>query len=135
LHNYTFHKTDTGYELVGFPDMVKVLAISEADAGGLIDLALHDVDLQRARAYLYAMATPQWTDPIVREGLWHSAVVRFMKCYGEGVRSRLDHRVIHAEAGARGAFAYTDSLRDNHVAHDVNSFAQVRTAAVLNKRG
>lgn len=133
MHNYRFKHVNGGLEIEGFPDAASVLALLDAQAAPILDLALHNADLQRAAAYLDAMES--LTDPIAREGLWHAAVVRFMKCYASGVRTRLNDRAIHSSPGARAAFEYTDSLRDKHIAHDVNSFVQVLPAAILNVPG
>ena len=72
----------------------------------------------------------------LREGLWHSAIVHFMKCFGGSVsRARLNPESVYKDhTGALEVFKYFKALRDKHLVHDENSYAQCLTGAVLNRR-
>ncbi len=71
----------------------------------------------------------------LRQGLWHSAIVHFMKCFGcSKSRVRLDpENVYEGETGAMEVFNYFKALRDKHLVHDDNSYAQCLPGAILNK--
>ena len=72
---------------------------------------------------------------IVVLALWRTAVVNFAKCFGESkARFSLDARQVykgeHPEALA--AFQFFMDLRNKHIVHDENSYAQAIPVAVLN---
>jgi len=55
-----------------------------------------------------------------------SALVSYMRCFGQGKRERLDPRVIWKEGdSARDAHQYFKDVRDKFVAHSVNDFEDV----------
>ena len=67
--------------------------------------------------------------------VWHSAIVHFMKCFGHSdSRVKLDpESVYEGETGAMEVFRYFKALRDKHLVHDENSYAQCLPGAILNK--
>lgn len=134
MEHYAISKTEAGLQLEGFPDAVKAVKINGPDAKRLADLSLHREDLEFADACLNAInQTPE--NPIVaREALWRSAIVHFMKCFGTGARFQLSAEEIYKgePKEALMAFEYFKGLRNKHVVHDVNSYAQSIPGAVLN---
>jgi hypothetical protein len=79
--------------------------------------------------------TPQEAST-VRSALWRSAVIHFIKCFGES-RARFQLSAERIFAGrppeAMVAFQFFRDLRNKHLVHDENSYAQSIAAAVLNK--
>lgn len=126
-------KTEAGFHIEGFPDAVKVIKIGGPKAKRLADLALHRQDLEFALSCLEGVNQVQET--MLREGLYHSAIVHYLKCFG-GNRSRFSlnaARVYKQDSEAIEAFNFFSSLRNKHLVHDENSFAQALPGAVLNK--
>ena len=116
----------------------KVVRIDDPRARRVADLALHAADLQFAANCLKLLIDEQPSDQkILREALWRSAIVHFMKCFGEsGSRSSLNaKKVYQGDEVALTCFRYFQSLRNKHVAHDDNAYSQCVVGAALNKAG
>lgn len=71
---------------------------------------------------------------IVRQSLWRSAIVHFGKCFGKSAsRFQLNPNAIwKGNQSALEAFKYYKDLRNKHVVHDENSYAQSIPGAILN---
>ena len=123
-----------GFRIEGMPDGVAVVALSGGSAKRLADLSLHQSDLQFAKASLEAINQAPMEPSVTREALWRSAIVHFLKCFGDGVRFKLQPAKIYKgePAEAMLAFTYFKELRNRHVVHDENSYAQSLPGAVLN---
>lgn len=135
MENFEISQRDAGMHIEGFPDAVKVVCIDCPDAVRLSDLALHKTDLEFADSCLVAINTVPEEPHVLREALWRSAIVHFLKCFGKSkARFRLmTDEVLQGEPSeAMEAFNYFKSLRDKHLVHDENSYAQSIPGAVLN---
>lgn len=129
-------ETDAELHIEGSPDGVKVVRIDGPRSQRLSDLALHRDDLEFAAACLDELNTAPEAARIIREALWRSAIIHFIKCFGDSRgRFQLDaDRIYKAEPPeALAAFAYFRDLRNKHMIHDENSYAQGHSGAVLNR--
>jgi hypothetical protein len=125
--------TPHGIHIDGFPDAVKVLQISSPKGRRLADLALHKIDLEFALECLTAINSSR--EHIVRNALWRSAVITFVKCFGNS-RSRFSldfKKIFKGDKDAFEPFEYFVSLRNKHYVHDENSYAQCMPGAILNR--
>jgi hypothetical protein len=134
MKRYTISKTETGLHIEGFPDAVKVVVIDGREAKRLADLSLHKADLEFADACLDAINQAPEEPFVMREALWRSAIVHFFKCFGNGARFQLTPEKIYQgePPEALMAFNYFKTLRNKHLVHDENSYAQSIPGAVLN---
>ena len=62
--------------------MVKVIRIKGPEARKLSDHALHKADLDFALECLHQINGMPEIGHVLRQALWRSAVVHFMKCFG-----------------------------------------------------
>ena len=134
MEYFQVSKTDSGLHIEGFPDAVKVVRIDHPRAKRLADFALHKSDLEFAAECLDTINQVSDKPWVLRQALWRSAIVHFMKCFGDsGARSQLSVEKIYKKAPpALTAFAYFKDLRNKHVIHDENSYAQSIPGAALN---
>jgi hypothetical protein len=135
MENFEISQRDSGLHIEGFPDAVKVIQIDSPDAVRLSDLALHKADLEFADRCLEAINTVPEEPHVLRESLWRSSIIYFLKCFGNSkARFRLttDEVLREEPPEAIEAFRYFKSLRDKHLVHDENSYAQSIPGAVLN---
>ena len=116
------------------PDGIKVVSLSGHVAKRLADLSLHQSDLEFAKAALDAINQAPMKPTVCREALWRSAIIHFVKCFGDGARFRLHPRRIYKDEPTEAmlAFEYFKELRNRHLVHDENSYAQGLPGAVLN---
>ena len=137
MEHFEITKTASGFHIEGFPDAVKVLRIAGKKVRRLADLALHKVDLDFTLECLETINTTQDEAHTVRRALWHSAIVNFIKCFGQSKsRFNLDPKIVYkAHPGAFEPYHYFDSLRNGNLVHDENSYMQCLPGAVLNKKG
>jgi hypothetical protein len=68
--------------------------------------------------------------------LWRAAITHYMKCFGDSQgRSQLSAKKIYKRnEPALTAFNYFKYLRNKHLVHDENSYAQSIPGAILNRR-
>ena len=134
MERLTFSKTDAGFLLQDFPDAVKVIVVDRKDAKRLADLSLHKADLKFADKCLDAINQAPVEPFIMREALWRSAVIHYLKCFGNDARFQLVPKKIYKGESpeALEAFNYFKILRNSHLVHDENSYAQSIPGAVLN---
>jgi hypothetical protein len=134
MENFQISQTADGLHIEGFPDAVKVVAIYGDEAKKLADLALHKADLEFSDSCLDLINKTGADNHIVREALWRSAIIHFVKCFGTGARVKLVAGDIYADEPEEAlmAFDYFENLRDKHVVHDVNSYAQSVPGAIIN---
>jgi hypothetical protein len=134
MKHFKITKTEEGFHLEGFPDAIKIVALGEHEAKRLADLALHKADLVFADACLEGINNLP-TEPIIyREALWRSAIVHFLKCFGNGARFQLAAEKIYKKdpPEAMIAFNYFKNLRNKYVVHDEKSYTQSIPGAILN---
>lgn len=127
---------ENGIRIEGFPDAVKVVKLDNPNAKKLADFTLHHADLRFAKECLDGTNNVSEEPQALREGLWRAAIIHFMKCFGKS-RSRfsLDASVVYkGDDGASAVFGYFKALRNKHLVHDENSYAQCLPSAILNKR-
>lgn len=136
MEHFAITKIGNTFQIEGFPDAVKVLKITGPKSQRLADLALHKDDLGFTLECLEALNHTPAEPYVLREALWQAAIIRYIKCFGKNEsRFSLDSKTIYkANTGALEAFKYFDSLRNKHLAHDENSYAQCLPGAVLNKK-
>ena len=134
MEHFTISKNGSSLHIEGFPDAVKVVAIAGKESKRLADLSLHKADLEFADACLDAINQAPEQPDVIREALWHSAVVHFLKCFGNSARFQLVAEKLYKgePPEALMAFNYFKSLRNKHLVHDENSYAQSIPGAVLN---
>lgn len=137
MDDFRITQTPAGFHVEGFPDASKVIRISGPKSRRLSDLALHKSDLDFAAQCLDAINKVQDDPSVLRQALWRSAVTHYLKCFGDpGVRFQLDAQSIYnGDAGALLAFDYFKHLRNKHLLHDENAYAQALPGAILNQRG
>ncbi len=137
MEHFSITKTAQGFHIEGFPDAIKVLRITGPKSQRLADLALHNADLHFSLECLNAINHVPEEPYVLRQALWRSAIVHFIKCFGQS-ESRFSlnpKKVYKGDIGAFEPFAYFESLRNKHLVHDENSYAQCLPGAVLNKKG
>lgn len=137
MEDLGFKQTKEEIQIAGFPDAVKVVQITGEKAKRLADLTLHRTDLKFAVGYLEGINLVAEESEWLRTGLWHSAIVHFMKCFGSS-KSRVSlnpKKVYKGTKVARKVFEYFGSLRDKHLVHDENSYTQCYPGTILNKKG
>ena len=136
MESYNVSKpNESGFRIDGFPDAVKVIAISGEKAREAADLTSHRSDLNFAAES--AEEARQLFDgrALVRQALWRCAVFHYFKCFATGARSPLSkHAIYDNDAMAMEMFEYFLDLRNKHLAHDVNAYVQCIPGAVLNSR-
>jgi hypothetical protein len=137
MESFSITKNGEGFHIEGFTDAIKVLRIIGPKSQRLADLALHKADLDFSLGSLEAINQLPEEPIILRQALWRSAIVHFVKCFGRSEsRFSLDpKKVYRGDAEAFEPFEYFDSLRNKHLVHDENSYAQCLPGAVLNKKG
>ena len=135
MESHPISQRESGLHIEGFPDAVKVLAIKGPRAKRLSDLALHRADLDFAEECLDAINVTPEEPRVLREALWRSAILHFLKCFGDaGARFQLSaERILKGTPPeAAMAFDYFKGLRNKHIVHDENSCSQSIPGAILN---
>ena len=126
--------TDGCFNIEGFPDGVKVIAINGPKAKRLADLSLHKSDLEFSYECLQAINLAPEEPYVFREALWRSALVHFCKCFGSDTRAQLNQKKIYKgePEAVFTVFSYFKNLRDKHFIHDENAYSQSIPGAILN---
>lgn len=135
MEHIAISQQESDFHIEGFPDAVKVIGIKGTHSKRLADLALHKADLEFADSCLDAINLSPAEPFIIREALWRSAIVHFMKCFGDSkARSQLSSaKILKREPPeASMAFEYFKHLRNKHFVHDENSYSQSLPGAILN---
>ncbi|MCI0146676.1 hypothetical protein KNO81_12335 [Paraburkholderia sediminicola] len=116
------------------PDAIKAIVVEGPLAKRFADLALHRKDLRFAEACLIETRSVAEDKDLVQEALWRCAIVHFAKCFGDGNRFQLSaEKIFKTEPPeAMICFKHFKELRNKHVIHDANSFAQSIPTAGLN---
>lgn len=136
MEYYPIKHVDGNLHVEGFPDAVKLIKLDDPKAQRIADLLLHRHDLEFANSCLEAINTVPVDPPAVREALWRCAIIHFAKCFGNSAaRFQLSCEKIYRgePSEAKQAFQYFQHLRDKHVVHDENSYAQSIPGAVVNR--
>lgn len=128
------HTPGAGFHIDGFPEAAKLLTLQGPKARRLADLCLHKNDLDFAADSLVAIN--RTADALIRAALWRSAVVHYMKCFGDSAsRFQLSAESIYKKEQPEALLAHQffRDLRNKHVVHDENAYMQSTPTAVLNK--
>ncbi|KQW87504.1 hypothetical protein ASC94_29505 [Massilia sp. Root418] len=133
MESLNFIFVDGRFEILGFPDAVKTIALTRQEGKFLADLALHQADLEFALNCLEGINRHP-TDAFIQQALWRSAVTHFVKCFSSGARRFLQpNQVLKGQPEvALWAFNYIKELRNKHLAHDDNSLSQSISGAIIN---
>jgi len=136
MEDLGFKQTKEEIQIDGFPDAVKVVQITGEKAKRLADLTLHRTDLKFAIGFLEGINLVAEESEWLRKGLWHSAIVNFMKCFGKSKsRVPLDYKKVYkGERVGKDVFLYFKNLRNKHVVHDENAYTQSHPGAIINKK-
>ena len=136
MEHFPVTRTERGLRVEGFPDAVKIVRLNGAVAQRIADLALHRWDLDFADSCLDAINKVPEDPPIIRQALWHCAVIHFIKCFDKTSKARSELSTDHVYHGeppvAMEIFNYFRNLRRKHLVHDENAYAQRLPAAILN---
>jgi len=134
MDRFNIVKSGTELQILGLRDAVKLLSIeNHSQAQRLADLGLHRVDLEFAYGSLEELKKIPIEAIIIRQALWRGAIIHFIKCFGDNKRFQLDiHEIINGEPDGIEVFEYFFKLRNKHIVHDVNAYAQCLTGAALN---
>ncbi len=135
MERFDIRKVDESFYIEGFPDAVKVVRLCDAKAKRLADLALHRADLDFAIKCLEGINLIASDLLVLQEGLWRSAIVHFMKCFGDNdSRFSINAKQVYKnDSDALAVFEYFKALRNKHLVHDANSYAQSLPGAIINK--
>lgn len=135
MEHFRISHTEAGFHIEGFPDAVKAIHITGPVSRRLADLWLHKADLEFAADCINEINRVPDIQRIVREALWRSAIVHYAKCFGNSkVRFQLSSAKIYRDIPlGLATHSYFIDLRDKHVVHDENAYAQSFPGAVLNR--
>ncbi len=70
-------------------------------------------------------------DRRIFEADWVAALIKYYRCFGKGVREKLDPCIFEKLQDAKKAHEYFIDLRSKHIAHSINSFEQAKVYVVL----
>lgn len=123
-----------GFQIHDIPGGVQVIELDGPIAKRLSDLALHKQDLEFAKECLNEINSPNGQTKPIRTSLWLSAIIHLIKCFGDGARFQLSaEKILKGQPKeALDAFEYFKAIRNKHIIHDENSYAQSTPGAILN---
>lgn len=133
MEHFSVSQVDGRLHIEGFPDAVAVVALHGPKARRVADLALHKTDLEFANGCLDSINHVPEEPYTIQEALWRSAITHYMKCFGDGARFQLAAAKIYRAdpPEALQVFDYFKALRNKHLVHDENSYAQADPGAIL----
>lgn len=128
------HRPGQGLHIEGFPNAERVVRLTGPHARRLAALCGHLSDLQFTHNCLHAINRIANDDHVVREALWHSALVHFAKCFTDSAaRGGLSgKRVYKGDTEGQEVLRYYLHLRNKNIVHDENSFTQMLPGAIVN---
>jgi hypothetical protein len=135
MEHLQFSYEESNFKIEGFPDALKVIRLEGKMAKRMADLKLHMQDLEFANGCLDSINSVSDQAHLIREALWRSAVVHFVKCFGlSKARFQLSAQKIFKDEPPEAmlAFEFFVNLRNKHFIHDENSYAQCISGAILN---
>ena len=134
MEDIKLSKAGEHIHIEGFPDAVAVVALVGPKSRRLADLALHEADLAFANECLDCINHVPEEPHSIREGLWRSAIIHYMKCFGTSARFQLAAESIYKKESPQALenYRYFKALRNKHFVHDENSYAQGNPGAILN---
>jgi len=137
MENIDFAFENGQIRIDGYPDAVKLICLSDRKSRRISDLGLHKSDLEHSLDCLVEiskLSESEKRNGLIGVVLWEQAIVYFLKCFGSSLsRFQLDfEKILRSDSGAKVAFEYFKNLRNKHLVHDENSFAQSLTGAIIN---
>jgi hypothetical protein len=133
MEHIPIKRTPTGIHIDGVPDAINLVQIDDAKARQAADLMLHTKDLDFSLSCLEELRSVSDGQATIRQALWRSAVVHFVKCFtGSSARVRLSYERIYKDEKLREAYTYIKNLRDKHLVHDESSYGQCIAGAAIN---
>lgn len=140
MQRFPITLVDGQFQIGGFPDAAKVIAVSpllEDLARQYADMVLHHSDLKFAQECLTALSSPRVTEPLVAEAVWQCAVIHYCKCFGKQgeTRARLPYSEILDAGMPHEIHEYFRFLRNKHIAHDENAWTQATPMAIVAAAG
>lgn len=134
MENLKISSANDKINIDNVPDGIKIVKIEGEKAKRLSDLSLHKEDLIFAKSALESINNVHADQQLLREALWRTAIIYFIKCFGNGVRFKLQFKTIYKNEPeeAKISFEYFKKLRNKHLIHDENSYSQCKVGAILN---
>lgn len=134
MENLKISSANAEINIDNVPDGVKIVKIEGDKVKRLSDLTLHKKDLIFAKFCLESINNVPADQQLLREALWRTAIIYFIKCFGDGVRFKLQFKTIYKNdpEEAKICFEYFKDLRNKHLIHDENSYSQCKVGAILN---
>ncbi len=134
MENLKISSTNDEINIDNVPDGLKIVKIEGEKVKRLSDLSLHKEDLIFAKFSLESINNVPADQKFLREALWRTAIIYFIKCFGNGVRFKLQFKTIYKNEPkeAQISFEYFKKLRNKHLIHDENSYSQCKVGAILN---
>ena len=134
MEGFSITLKDGHLHIEGFPDAAKVIKLTGPKARRLSDILLHREDLRFSLECLQKLNEFPTDQRVVRQALWTSAVLHFTKCFGANqARSSLSPKeILKGEPQmAWEVYNWVNNLRNKHIVHDENSWAQAIPAAIV----
>jgi hypothetical protein len=135
MEHFEVSVTASGFHIEGFPNAIKVISIQGEKARKLADLSLHISDLDFANTYLAEINGA--SNYIVQGALWRLAIVSVIKCFqhSEAREFQLNEKTIFdGDDLGQEVFQFFKALRNKHIVHDENSYAQSIPGLILNNK-
>jgi hypothetical protein len=135
LEFFPITQSEAELHVDGFDDAAKLIRLVGLTAGRLSHLCLHRNDLAFAEECLVAINQVSETPHVLRAALWSSAVVHYTKCFKpSNSRDLLKAAQVYASEPPEAVESarFFIALRDKHIVHDDNPFAQSIPCAALN---
>ncbi len=136
MEYFRLTETKTGFHVEDIPDAVKLIRLEDSISRRLADLFLHKADLEFADSCLIQINGVPTEPKVIPDALWRCAIIHYMKCFGDSqARFRLGFSQIYKgePPEALEVFQYFKDLRNKHIVHDENAYAQSIPCAALNK--
>lgn len=86
-------------------------------------------DLKRVKLAINACFLPG--NELIREALYHAAIISYRRCFNNSARTPLPHSIAREATGGEEYHNFLLGLADKLVAHSVNAFEQVKTGVIV----
>lgn len=133
MHNDEVSYADGQFAIGHYPVGSKLAAVQGEDGERLAHLMLHRQDLTFALECCLTLSNDSTLTSVVRQALWRSAIVAWAKCFSKSHAGRfqLERDKIYPTGVAHDVYDFFRKLRNKHIAHDENPFAQAHPGAVI----
>lgn len=134
MYQYQHQILDDGQiKILGLPYESKLVEIPRMDRfRQLYSYKLSEIDINRVREYLNIARNTE--DKIIKDGLFKSAVVTYMKCFAPSKgRSIIDAKGIYKNIpGAMDCHKAFKEMRNKYFAHDEMDYKEAQIGIILN---